>query len=140
MVNGAVLIICCTSFISEAMAGQLLKYLVTMMDEAFYSPAIMVTVSKDSIGIVVADGHPVTLKGIQYILVDETAFCVLEACTNGADAFTAVRHHQPQLSLLDLDLPDRCALTVMAEIAHLNLPVKIILFASRIINWNFLAH
>ena len=40
MVNGTVLIICGTSFISEAMAGQLVKYLGTIMEEAFYSPAI----------------------------------------------------------------------------------------------------
>lgn len=85
--------------------------------------------SKDLFGIVIADGHPVTLKGIESILAAETAFCVLEACNNGHDTLRAVKEHQPQILLVDIDLPGKDTLSIIKEISQNNLSVRVILFA-----------
>jgi len=85
--------------------------------------------TKDLFSIVIADGHPATLRGIQSILADETAFCILEACDNGHDTLNAIKNHRPQLLLVDLDLPAKDTLSIITEISKINLPVKVILFA-----------
>lgn len=79
--------------------------------------------------LVVADGHPVTIKGIENILSSEPTLELVETSTNAEDTLVALLQHQPELLLLDIDLPGRDPLSLLSDIAH-NFPrVKTILFA-----------
>src|SRR5260370_8182239 len=53
----------------------------------------------------------------------------LEAAT-GAEALSALRHHRPDLVLLDLGLPDIDGLQLIAEVRRLG-PVPIVVLSSR---------
>ena len=55
---------------------------------------------------------------------------VIEAAT-GADALTAMRHHKPDLVLLDLGLPDIDGLELIGRIRALS-PVPIVVLSSRV--------
>jgi DNA-binding NarL/FixJ family response regulator len=90
------------------------------------------TIIKGLTGIILADGHPVTLKGLEYILSDDSAFHILESCSNGDSTLSAVRRHRPELLLIDLNLPEKDGLATIAEIALNASPVRVILFAAAI--------
>ncbi len=53
----------------------------------------------------------------------------VEAAT-GAEALSALRHHRPDLVLLDLGLPDMDGLALIARIRELS-PVPIVILSSR---------
>lgn len=88
--------------------------------------------SKTLTGIVLADGHPVTLKGLEHILSEASTFRVLDSCRNGDDALSAVHRHRPELLLIDLNLPGKNSLTVLAEIAQAKLPVRVVIFTASV--------
>ncbi len=81
------------------------------------------------VGIVLADSHPVTLKGIEQILTEEPNLKILDSCVDSESTLDALNEHKPSLLLLDLDLAGKNGLNILAEIARKNLPVKVVIFA-----------
>lgn len=57
------------------------------------------------ITIVIADDHPAVRRGIAAIIEDETDLEVVAEAANGAEAVEAFRQWQPDLLLMDLQMP-----------------------------------
>jgi DNA-binding NarL/FixJ family response regulator len=73
------------------------------------------------IRILVADDHPVVLSGLQAILNTQTDFEVIATAKNGEDAIKAADAHQPNIILIDLQMPVLDGLSAIRQI-HQNHP------------------
>src|SRR5260370_5982444 len=58
--------------------------------------------------IIVVDDHPLVLEGLRAVLHGESAFDVVGQAGSGAATLAAARQDQPDISLLDITLPDCC--------------------------------
>jgi two-component system nitrate/nitrite response regulator NarL len=75
---------------------------------------------------VIADDHPFMLHGIADFLRRQ-GHNILATCTNGEDALSVIRLHNPHYALLDVHMPKMNGLDVLKNIRHSMLPVKVIL-------------
>jgi len=61
--------------------------------------------SANKIKVIIADDHPIFLKGILSILKDEPAIEVLGEASNGEEALELIKKLKPDVVLLDVDMP-----------------------------------
>jgi len=66
-----------------------------------------------TISLVIADDHPIVLRGLQDLFSGESGFRVVAACASASDAIRAVRELSPDVLVLDLRLPDADGLAVL---------------------------
>ncbi len=83
-------------------------------------------------GIILAEGHPVTLKGLQQLIIEESPFQILATCADANTTLQALSKHQPDILLLDLDLPGKCALKLLAELIQAGHIIKVVVIAIHI--------
>jgi DNA-binding NarL/FixJ family response regulator len=78
--------------------------------------------------IIIADDHPVVLKGLAEILSESFDDVIIDGTTTGYELMNNVRKNQYDLALLDISLPDINGLEVLKEINKKKpkLPVLII--------------
>jgi DNA-binding NarL/FixJ family response regulator len=57
------------------------------------------------IQLVLADDHAIVRSGLKQLFAQEPDLRVVAEATNGADAMDCVRQHQPDLLLLDINMP-----------------------------------
>lgn len=57
------------------------------------------------IKIFVADDHPLFLKGLKDTLAEEADFKIIGSAVNGQEALTHIVRLQPEVAILDLDMP-----------------------------------
>jgi DNA-binding NarL/FixJ family response regulator len=58
------------------------------------------------IRLVIADDHPLILKGIEHLLAPEPGFEIVACCGDGRGALEAVRQHRPDILIVDTRMPD----------------------------------
>jgi DNA-binding NarL/FixJ family response regulator len=63
--------------------------------------------------ILIADDHPVVRQGIAAIISQEPDMTVVAQAGSGAEAIDLFRRHRPDLTLMDLSLPDRTGVEVI---------------------------
>jgi DNA-binding NarL/FixJ family response regulator len=76
--------------------------------------------------IVIADDHPLVLKGLLEYL-NEKNFNVLASAKNGKEALTLIKAHTPDIAILDIKMPFYSGLQIAKKCKDANLPTKIIL-------------
>jgi len=76
--------------------------------------------------IIIADDHPLILKGLNSFL-EENNFNVLAKAKNGKEALTLIKAHQPEIAVLDLQMPKLTGLEVAKSIFKENLKTKVII-------------
>jgi len=84
------------------------------------------------IRIVVADDHPVVRFGVKNMLMHETGFEVVGEAEDGDDAITQTLELEPDILLLDLQMPRLPGLEAMRAIMGRSPRVKIVLLTSTI--------
>jgi DNA-binding NarL/FixJ family response regulator len=82
------------------------------------------------ITLVLADDHPIVLAGLEQLLSLEPDFTVLATCGDGAAALAAVRHHRPDVLVLDLQMPGTNGLAVLRALRAEELPTKVALLTA----------
>src|SRR5215472_10548595 len=55
------------------------------------------------LGVVLGGRHPVTLCGLAQVFENEREYTILAVCTDADATLDAVRRHQPEIVILDLD-------------------------------------
>lgn len=60
--------------------------------------------TKKEITIVIADDHPMLLKGLSDVLT-KAGYPVLESALNGEDAVAIIREFKPVIAILDIEMP-----------------------------------
>ena len=76
--------------------------------------------------IILVDDNFDHLLGIRELLNLETNFEVIATATNANIAINLVKKYQPDIVLMDINMPEKDGLSAITEIEHLNLGVKII--------------
>lgn len=77
--------------------------------------------------VLIIDDHELASEGIKLTLTARPGFEVVGVCHQGANVLEQVRDLQPDVVLLDLNLPDRNGLDVLIELVELNLSPVLIL-------------
>ncbi len=70
------------------------------------------------IRVLVADDHPVALRGLSALLSDEPDLAVVAACRDADGAIASVAEHQPDVAVLDLNMPGRPVLEALPELCE----------------------
>lgn len=82
------------------------------------------------IRMVIAEGFPITLAGLDSLFKREPDFDVVASCSDGAEAVRAVIAHRPDILLLDQDLPPANGLAVFQQLKKAGVPTRVVLLAS----------
>jgi DNA-binding NarL/FixJ family response regulator len=76
--------------------------------------------------LVLADDHPLMLRGIQDLLAAAPDIEILGAATSGGGALSMIRDRSPDIALLDISMPGMGGPEVQAELARSDPSVKVI--------------
>ena len=79
-----------------------------------------------STSIIIADDHPLILKGLNDFLI-EKGFNVIASAKNGKEAFTLINAHQPDIAILDIQMPILTGLQVAEKCKTEGFKTKIII-------------
>lgn len=77
--------------------------------------------------IIIADDHPVFRKGLAFILGSAFENLQLTECENGEQAYVAIKKLQPQIAILDIDMPEKNGLEVCRQLQEENIKTSIII-------------
>ena len=80
----------------------------------------------DEITIVLVDDHPVVRNGLRLSIEEDARMKVVAEAGDGEAALGLIKELNPQLALLDIDMPKLGGLGVAKEIIRLGLKTKII--------------
>jgi DNA-binding NarL/FixJ family response regulator len=78
------------------------------------------------VSIVLADDHPVVRKGVKLSIEEDPRLKVIAEAGDGESALALIKQLNPQLALLDIDMPKLSGLDVAREVTRLGLKTKII--------------
>lgn len=76
--------------------------------------------------ILIADDHPLTLMGTKSF-VEMLGYKVEDICSNGITALNLITIHQPNIAILDINMPGMDGLEVLERVLKQKLKTKIIL-------------
>jgi two-component system, NarL family, response regulator LiaR len=82
------------------------------------------------IRILLADDHAIVRKGIRTLLLSESGLEVVAEAENGEQAIELAQTYQPDLIVLDLEMPKKDGLQVIETLKKSNSPVKILVLTS----------
>jgi two-component system, NarL family, nitrate/nitrite response regulator NarL len=85
-----------------------------------------------SVRIVIADDHPVVRRGLAQFIADEDGLQIIEECTDGAAALSAVTRHSPDVLIVDLRMPVMGGLEVLRRVYEMASPPAVIILAGNI--------
>jgi DNA-binding NarL/FixJ family response regulator len=85
---------------------------------------------KPSIRILVADDHPVVRDGLVAILSTQPDFLVVGEAGTGAETVRSTLDLQPDVLLLDLEMPDLDGAQVLARLREEHVPMKTLVFTA----------
>jgi len=89
-------------------------------------PPPTMTLSPQSVSVLLADDPPVFLQGLRQALEADERFHVVAECRNGQTALEQVRQHQPQLAVLDIDMPLVDGFRIAERMTAEGLPTKVV--------------
>lgn len=82
---------------------------------------------KDKIRIVIADDHPIFRQGLRQVVEKDAQIQVIAEAENGESAVTLIQEHQPDIALLDLDMPRLDGFAVVRRLRDLSLAARVII-------------
>ncbi|MBS1637458.1 MAG: response regulator transcription factor [Bacteroidetes bacterium] len=77
--------------------------------------------------LLIADDHPIFRKGLKDILQDYFKDAKLIECTNGSEAIENVRKEIPDITILDINMPEMNGLDVCKQILKEGINTKVII-------------
>lgn len=79
------------------------------------------------ITILLADDHPLLRKGLKETIEEQSEYSVIVEANNGESALTLIEQHNPDIAILDVDMPKMNGLEVAAMVQQKKLGTKIII-------------
>lgn len=76
--------------------------------------------------ILIADDHPFTLFGTKNFL-ESFGYKIIDTCTNGITALNLIQLHEPQIAVLDINMPGLDGLDVLKKVHEAKLNTKVVL-------------
>ena len=81
------------------------------------------------IRILLADDHDLMRRGIRDLLEEEASFEVCGEASNGQEAVDCVKQLQPDILVMDIQMPELDGLQATRQIVNLGLPTRVILIS-----------
>ncbi|UZD21970.1 response regulator transcription factor [Algoriphagus halophytocola] len=82
--------------------------------------------SSQNITVVIADDHPILLKGLKDFLLD-LDMNIVGVASEGEEALKLILEKKPSLAILDMEMPHKSGLEIASKCKEMKLPTKIIL-------------
>lgn len=76
--------------------------------------------------VIIADDHPILLKGLQSFLMDLNLH-IVGTCKDGREAYDQIIKFKPKIAILDMKMPYKTGIEIASECQKLKIPTKIIL-------------
>jgi DNA-binding NarL/FixJ family response regulator len=80
--------------------------------------------------IIIADRHPVVLRGLRHVLGEQADFKILASCSDGMSCVEAIRSLSPDIALLDASMPDVTGIEMLAIINSERLATRLVFFVA----------
>jgi DNA-binding NarL/FixJ family response regulator len=84
--------------------------------------------------VVIADRHPIVLRGLSQVLGEQADFKIVACCSDGMSCVEAIRSFSPDIALLDISLPDIAGIEMMAIANSARLATRLVFFAASVEN------
>jgi len=84
----------------------------------------------DRIRLAVIDDHPIVREGLVAVLSDEADFVVVGAAASAEDGLRLVQKEQPDVLLLDLELPGASGIDALPWLLEASAGTKVIVFTA----------
>jgi DNA-binding NarL/FixJ family response regulator len=81
----------------------------------------------DQIRLLIADDHPIVRNGLSFKITQDARFKIVAEAGDGETALRLIQEMQPDIAILDIDMPKLDGLQVARKIVELNLKTKTIL-------------
>ncbi len=81
---------------------------------------------KPEIRIVIADDHPIFRRGLRSVIETDQKLKIVAEAEDGEAALEQIQILQPEIAILDMEMPNRDGFEVMQEIQEKKLPVAVI--------------
>lgn len=81
---------------------------------------------KEKIKLIIADDHPIVRRGLRQVIESDLDLLVLGEANDGEEAISLIQELQPEIAILDVDMPNMDGFAAVREIQKRRLPVKII--------------
>lgn len=81
---------------------------------------------RNKIQILIADDHPIVRQGLRHTIETEAGLEIVCETGNGQETLTAARQFQPQIIILDIDLPEMDGFEVMDALRREKIEAKVI--------------
>jgi DNA-binding NarL/FixJ family response regulator len=78
------------------------------------------------IKIIMADDHPIVRQGLRRMIETDASIEILAEADDGDAGLKLILEHQPDVAVLDIDMPKMDGFGVVQEISKLKLPVEVI--------------
>jgi two-component system, NarL family, nitrate/nitrite response regulator NarL len=82
-----------------------------------------------SVRVLVADDHPVYRRGVVRVIGGRQGFEVVGEADNGGAALDGIVALEPDVAVLDVDMPERDGLDILDEVVRRDLPTRVILLS-----------
>jgi two-component system, NarL family, nitrate/nitrite response regulator NarL len=84
------------------------------------------------ISVVIADSHPVVVRGLASVLRERRGFKVVACCNNGANCIEAIRTLEPDIAILDFSMPGLTGLEILAIANSESLSTRLVFFTASV--------
>lgn len=81
---------------------------------------------KPEIKIIIADDHPIILKGLKDMILEESDIKIVGTAFDGEKALQLINEMNPDIAVLDFDMPKKNGLEILKEVSHNGKETKII--------------
>lgn len=85
---------------------------------------------KSSISILIAEDQTLLLGALKSLLELEPDFNIVATANNGKDALSELQHHQPDILLTDIEMPEKTGLDLAEYIKQQGISTKVIIMTT----------
>lgn len=78
------------------------------------------------IRIIIADDHPIFRQGLKQIIEDEADIEIIGEASDGEKALELIIEKEPEIAILDFDMPKKTGFEVLKELKKIRNPVNVI--------------
>lgn len=86
----------------------------------------------DGLTVLVADDHPLYRDGLARAVHAHPDLQLLGHVSNGTKALAAIRHYEPDVVVMDIEMPGMTGLEVLAEVVASDLTTRVVLISSHL--------
>jgi DNA-binding NarL/FixJ family response regulator len=79
-----------------------------------------------NIKVIIADDHPVMRSGVKSVLLKDPNIEILAEAKDGEEAYNLILKHQPDVALIDVEMPKMTGLEIVRRISTENIKTRFI--------------